>query len=202
MLARLSTFFYPSQQRSIHFLDDQGNTPLHDAVRNFQKLDEFENFLQTVAKDAPVMAKTINDQGQLPLDLAQDLKCDEKTARKLNLILFHIIINDPLKKLSDLIDSQEILDRYHFPAESEIYKNLQIACAVANETRQAIVVTSYNQKYHSLKSEALVKDYFERLCTYSCKLALVGISFFAATKVIDLLLDNHQSECLEIWPYK
>jgi hypothetical protein len=138
MFSSLSMFFQQPQQRLAPLA--QGDTPLHTAVRNCKNANEIELFLKkTGSVAASVMARTVNDEGQLPIDLVfknTTLKADVK--QEISSLMTPYLKTNSLKKLSDLIDSKEVLNSYHFSPDSEIYRNIQTACSVVNESRKTI----------------------------------------------------------------
>lgn len=117
-----------------------GNTPLHNILLNCSDVSKIYLFLaKTGEYSASAMSRIINDKGQLPIDLVHNMALDDNNKQDLyTTLLFFLVRNNSLKRFSDLIDSKEVIARYSFSPGSEIYRNLQIACTVVNESRRAI----------------------------------------------------------------
>lgn len=116
----------------------RGDTPLHQAIRSCKSSTEIMLFIHQLApKTAIEMVRSINDQGELPYDLALK-KRDRHLSNKLSSMLFKLMKKNNLKKLSETIDPIEVVSRYHFPINSKIYHNLVTASLIVNETRKVI----------------------------------------------------------------
>lgn len=117
---------------------NNGNTPLHDLISNYTDFNTVTKFLMTTDKSSVLaFARTVNDKGQLPVDLVKDLQLDEFNKQKIYDLFFYLYQSSE-KKLSDHINFKDITNRYQLAQDSPLYKNLQMACNVVNESRSAI----------------------------------------------------------------
>lgn len=115
------------------------STPLHHLIQNCKAASDVKLFLEKTDFDAAEkMSREVNDRGQLPVDVVPETKLNEDAKEELYSILSPYIIANPLKELSEYIDSKEILAKFPCSPSSEMYKNIELACFVANEARKAL----------------------------------------------------------------
>ncbi len=143
----------------INLSKDEGNTPLHHAIWQFKDLDQFKSFLDTAGKGAAsVMSRTVNDRGELPIDLINNMAFEKNINEKLYSMLIPLMAAHRfLKKLSDRIDSKKLLESYRYSPASKIYKNLQLACSIVNRTREALKKSSTHPEINNWKHEEKFK---------------------------------------------
>lgn len=118
-------------------LNKQGNTPLHLAAGN-NKSEEIE-YLINIDLDAMRMnAKTINSMDYLPTHCARQNPNSEERVRIENL-LTPLVLHQTIAPLAQLIDPQELLQRYNIAEKPELKENLEIACEIVNRVRKMIL---------------------------------------------------------------
>jgi hypothetical protein len=145
------SFFHDYQPQS-HAVDDEGNTPLHRVIINFSELEIRLLLIRTKRKAVCKMARSVNNKGELPLDLVIRMP-DSNLKETIISLLWPFTVDSPLKKLSELIDSKTVIERYNFSPSSTIVKNLQIACAVVNEIRSKITASSSHPDMNTWSEE-------------------------------------------------
>lgn len=91
---------------------------------------------------ASTMARTVNDNGEIPYDLVNKLQINEDEKAKIYLLLLPLTTKNSLKNLSERLNFKDILKQYNPSPESNLYRNLQEACMAANKSRELIKASS------------------------------------------------------------
>lgn len=147
-----------------------GNTPLHISVAQYNHQNEINKLIKDVGNEAAAtMAKTINDRGQLPVDLLAyryTLQLEKKQAA-FSLLRPLMLMND-IRPLSEPINVDAILKRYYSPHDDVLLCHLKLACSIANKTRATLKESAtHPQPHHSedkqiellLKTEEMREKY-------------------------------------------
>jgi hypothetical protein len=122
-------------------IDQEGNTLLHRAIRDFVSVDAIHEIIDLNKVNAILMSQTVNHAGQIPWDLVMShtrLTRDQKNilAKK---ILSLCRVNCSVE-LSKLLIIETLLADYD--ENSPFYTNLKLACDLVNKVRQVIKVSS------------------------------------------------------------
>lgn len=116
-----------------------GDNLLHTIVKQAKDAYEFGRYFAQLDPQAALkLARTVNNQGQLPLNVIASTSLTSAEKRKIYKILLDLILQAKIKKQSEPVDVNEVLGRYDYDVESTIAKNLIFACQLANETRALI----------------------------------------------------------------
>jgi hypothetical protein len=121
-----------------------GDTPLHCLIRVIKEHETFKADLAKLdQKLLPVMAITINNNGDLPLQLLDKDKMGAEDYGKCKMILLILMqqYSKDIPKLSTPIDFADIIKKYRPIPGSPLEKNLKYACYAANVTRSHIKKT-------------------------------------------------------------
>lgn len=118
-----------------------GNTELHNIIKTSNSFEAFQilfyklDYLQTL-----IMAKTVNNDGHLPITLLQEKKLSEEEGKKYLSIILPITKTpiEPILDLSTPIDFLRIKKKYKPKFGSLLEKNLKYACYAANFARRHI----------------------------------------------------------------
>lgn len=120
----------------------KGNTVLHRAImqNNFSDIVTILEFMNT--KAVSQMARTVNDNGSLPIHLLVNSTLRENHKQYVYDKLINFMCDSELKPLLQPIDLAEI--RHCYPCEDNVVlaNNLAFACDVANNTRTLIDASS------------------------------------------------------------
>lgn len=150
-----------------------GDTPLHEILRNYTSTHEILDLLEKCGKDEfSKMTRTINDEGEFSINVVQNSQIPEEERDKIYELLVPFVSEHSLKPLSDPIHFEEICQKFHPIKGSNLYKNLQIACEAANFAREGISISSTHpqitgipidevKKIHSEITETIQKSFHE-----------------------------------------
>lgn len=193
MLARLSIFIRPALVRATRsrglelvpsspLLNIQteydsapGDTELHQVVRHKDRLKLIQDLLsRTSTTEFEKMAKTVNDIGELPVDVVKSALHFERDRDEMYSLLAPFMGSPDVPPLSTPIDVNSILSRYSsLPAG--VIQTIQIACEVANKTRSLIPDSHTHPQTNELPKKAVV-DLERRVATMRTNLKRKGIS--------------------------
>jgi hypothetical protein len=152
------------------------DTSLHAMIKTSASLNDLNPFLfNTDKKNLSRMARTVDENGKLALDLIADKTAWAQTDRdKLKYLLIYLIVSHPFKRISTPMSMDKIVKRYHVSNKSELYQNLRIGCEVGNKVRSKFEASPshaeanfYPLNYYSAINEKLNEtrevDYFNQL---------------------------------------
>lgn len=216
-MLRLVSLFSTEHRRKKRFepnysIDSNGNTPLHNVILACKNEDDIISFIANTGNDiAESMARTVNNNGKLPIDLILEKTVNQQTKNKMADLLIALIRINPLKikKLSDYIDDTKIIQQYHCSPSSEMCHNIKIACAIANETRQAITASSSHPQINDAGNDEFIrlsnKLELERSCQEPTVFTILThpIEFLFDTKhavnkkIAQTALEHHLGNCYE-----
>ncbi|MBA3660963.1 MAG: hypothetical protein H0W64_04500 [Gammaproteobacteria bacterium] len=117
----------------------KGNTDLHNLLRHCKNAEAIEYMIKVNGAQAvSLMATTVNDAGEIPFDLVENLKVPDTEKGKIYDILLSLTSMKKLKDLNTPLEFSEIIKEFNPAQESRLYRNLKEACRVANITRAEI----------------------------------------------------------------
>lgn len=121
-----------------------GDTPLHTLIRQTKNRLEFDSYCKKVNSDvASDMARTVNNKGQLPLDLVELSALSPQDKKMVSRALMDLMLQAKIKNHLEPINADEVLARYSYDPDSVIVRNLKFACKLANQARH-IIENSYS----------------------------------------------------------
>ena len=143
----------------------KGDTLLHIAVRKFKKIDEIDALIKATGDDTiKAMSHITNDEGKLPIQLIHDIQLTRHNQRlkhtrayvrrseqikNLHEKLFTLVINDPIKKLNDVLDKSEIEMPIDHPHNQRLLNNLKLGCYLVNAVRRYIHESDTHPQYNN-----------------------------------------------------
>lgn len=149
-------------------LDKDGNTALHKEVSKLTNLQSFRHWIKTLdPKDVSKMARTINNNGCLPLDLVNACQLGDDEKEALYNLMVELAIQHPYKDLSHQLTEEKlkkVVDRYAIEPNSSLYHNMQIAFDLVNKVRNVLIksntspVTNSYQKADKLKLNQEIEE--------------------------------------------
>lgn len=140
-----------------------GDTSLHKIIRNCRAVKEVEDFIAASdSQEISVMAKTPNNLGEIPYFILWS-----KSSRPTNIdnmlakLLLPFTTENNFKKLSEKIHFSDVVAAYKSEANSQLYKNLELACKVANKARSLIKESSTHPQMDGKNNEDIMKLQYE-----------------------------------------
>ena len=131
-----------------------GYTPLHHIVRNCTQADEIFEFIKEVdSKIVNKMALTVNNEGELPITLLEKRSFVGEGNKEIQALLASVMLDCPVKPLSELINFNDICEQYQIQADDPRYKYLEMDCFFANEVRQKITQSTTHPQYNQLTAD-------------------------------------------------
>lgn len=145
-------------------VDENGNTKLHNKIlngTNFEKIRQYINGLDK--KLASKMARTLNNNGYLPVLLVEYSQLNKHEKYKLRNILIQLSISHRYKKLSQELDAeklQKVINLYNVLPNTPLFKNLELAFTVLNRVRKERIEshTHPQANEYSLKKRSELKN--------------------------------------------
>lgn len=160
-MARLRFFANPQQ------LNIDGDTALHSLVRNLNSSKEITQFVEMMGEEqSSIMAKTVNNKGEIPFDLVKKLNINQKEKTIINSMLLDLASKNNLKKLSESINLSDVIKQYEAngPLTAAQLANLEEACVITNLVRQIIVEsTTHPQTTHSYEKNNQLQNLMDSL---------------------------------------
>jgi hypothetical protein len=118
--------------------ESRSDTALHTLIKNNGSLVELQNLVRQVGEEqAACMAKTVNNLGQLPLDLSYESIQANLHRQEINIRLAYLAMKYPIKPLGEKINSADVLKTYGNQSFRFNY-NLSLACALVNAVRHKL----------------------------------------------------------------
>lgn len=176
--------------------DSSGDTLLHTCIRKARERSDiegcFENLNPVAVSD---MTRTVNNKGQLPLDLVDASALSPKDKKTVSKMLMDFMLQAKIKNHSESISSEEVVARYTYDPDSVIVRNLKFACKLANQARQ-VIENSYSHPDCNHLTNAQNKDIDAKLANTRLSYhrgALKALFFHPISALFDaenLLLDT------------
>lgn len=163
---------------------DEGDTPLHYTIRHAKNVDDVKLFLAR-NRSAEAMARTINNKGKLPIDLVNEMKLDNDVKQKLRALLTPVATRRFLTKLSDRIECKTVLNDYYFSPNSQIYKNLELACLIGNEVREVMKESSTHPQFEEGEEKQRIREKIKIMRSNSFIDVLALMIFHPITFILD-----------------
>ncbi|KTC88068.1 MULTISPECIES: hypothetical protein [Legionella] len=140
----------PKEASDYNSLFTPGNTALHDLMESVCSDTVLEAFIDQVGRaKAAVMAKTLNDEKELPIDLVgKDLSFEEQD--KVNALLLPLTLPSGFKPLSEKLYFEDILAVYQVPEQSPLAVNLYLGVEAVNYVRDHVKKSSSHPDSNSL----------------------------------------------------
>lgn len=178
------------------------DTPLHSVIRHAKHPDEIYQLIKKYPVDSITkMARTTNDQGDLPLDLLDQADFSKKELLELELFFTRMMKKQDIKPMSELLCADDILKSYYPPLDEEYRENIKLGCYAANQVRQIIKYSSTHPDLNYFNQEKQIEigeriSHMRDVCTNNqpnyiaslCKAYESGNCFeysFAAIKYIN-----------------
>lgn len=113
-----------------------GDTSLHLAVRKCTSYDDFIKLIKNISLREQIdNSLTVNNKGKLPFDILIKRDLSTKDFDKIFSHLIKTALKRKIKPINELIDFHEILNQYQLEPNSELYKQLEVACELMNTVR-------------------------------------------------------------------
>jgi hypothetical protein len=120
----------PLEQKHVY------DTPLHVVIRSAKTAEEIEEYLKKeddISLDN--MAKTVNNNGELPIFILHSKPFEYKKRDRLRLLLLPFTLPKACKPFSENINPEVILAGYSRLKEPALYVNLELGCQAVNAAR-------------------------------------------------------------------
>ena len=114
------------------------NTPLHELILNSSHPKEIHAFINKNRDEVEIMARTVNDQGEIPLDLISKTELKENDQKEIRSTLIEMLKNQKIKPLSKELCIDDIIKNDYPNLDKEWGENLDLACTTVNEIRKIV----------------------------------------------------------------
>jgi hypothetical protein len=136
---------------------NQGNTELHDLLRQYPDTRVLEAWIRENGEEkASIMAKTVNDKGELPLDFVTEAKVSQQEKDALYTLMFPLTIPLSFKPLSEQIDIEKVKQEFQPLPNSQLETNLTIGVLGANYARRHVKLSTTHPQMNGSSLEEFI----------------------------------------------
>lgn len=139
-------------QQEIFVSSKNGDTLLHLAMRDCTDEEDITSFInQFDSETISCMAKTVNNEGLLPIQIVTTICIPDVEKDKLYFVLIPHTAPSVIKNMSEPVLFEEVKQRYHPEPDSILYQYLELACQIATDTRKLFSESSTHPQVNGME---------------------------------------------------